>query len=69
MDALAELDDYVEDFGPDVTVKIEETLEEKVKQTVDFLVALLLFRSSEVFDQMSDVLHDSHSHGICLRGR
>jgi len=69
MDALAEPDDYVEDFGPDVTVKIEETLDQKVKQTVDSLVALLVIRSSEVFDQMSDVLYDSHSHRICLRGR
>ena len=69
MYALAELDNYVENLGPDVTIKIAETLDQKVKQAVDFLVALLIFRSSEVLDQMSDVLYDSHSHRICLWDR
>ena len=67
MNTLAELDDYVENLGPDVTVYIEETFDQKVKQAVDFFVALLIVRSSEVLDHMSDVLYDSHSHGICLQ--
>lgn len=50
MDALAKLDDHIENFGPDVAAQIEETLDQKVEQAVDLLIAFLVFRSSEVLD-------------------